>query len=61
MNETPDLMWLAVTTLGVLALGGMLSTQWSGIEPGRTGAAPAQPTDHSPDSCGDRTCGPLNR
>jgi hypothetical protein len=24
MNETPDLMWLAVTTLGVLALGGML-------------------------------------
>ena len=24
MNETPDLLWLAVVTLGVLALGGMM-------------------------------------
>jgi hypothetical protein len=24
MNETPDLLWLAVTTLGVLALGGVM-------------------------------------
>ena len=24
MNETPDLLWLSVTTLGVLGLGGMI-------------------------------------
>jgi hypothetical protein len=24
MNETPDLLWLAVTTLGVLFLGGLI-------------------------------------
>ena len=24
MNEIPDLLWLAVTTLGVLSLGGMI-------------------------------------
>ena len=24
MSETPDLLWLSVTTLGVLVLGGMI-------------------------------------
>jgi hypothetical protein len=54
MNETPDLLWLALTTLGVLGLGGMIFYAMPAIELGKTGAAtPAQRTD--PKGCHFRT------
>jgi hypothetical protein len=44
MNETPDLMWLAVTTLGVLALGGMLFYAMIRYRAGRNSRR-SRPTD----------------
>ena len=49
MNEIPDLLWLAVTTLGVLAMGGMIIYAMNRYRAWQDKRRPAQPTDRAID------------